>query len=126
MLNALTFKPLNVSYLYDNNGMFRGMAFVKYKEIDHGRKAFEAMNGLDINGRKLRIEYKRKVQEAVATQEDDVDTLYDQLVNFTSSQLNELSFPCVSSFQVFLERICKSILIMNFNSESKSTSLQRD
>lgn len=38
ILNSVDCKPINVSYLYDNNGMFRGMAFVKYKEIGHGTK----------------------------------------------------------------------------------------
>lgn len=42
--------------------LYIGMAFVKYKDIEQGMKAFEAMNGMDIQGRKLRIEYKRKVK----------------------------------------------------------------
>ncbi|PRP81807.1 hypothetical protein PROFUN_10796 [Planoprotostelium fungivorum] len=99
ILNSVDVKPMNVSYLYDNNGMFRGMAFVKYKEIGQGTKVFQALNGMDINGRKLRIEYKRKVKEASVLQEDDVNHLHEQLVQFTTSPLTELSFPCVSSYQ---------------------------
>ena len=51
-----------MSYLYDGNGMFRGMAFVKFKDIETARHAFEVMNGFDLSGRKIRIEYKRKIQ----------------------------------------------------------------
>lgn len=93
-------KPLNVSYLYDASGMFRGMAFVKYKDIEQSLKAFEAFNNMDINGRKLRIEYKRKVKEAEVLQEDDAKVIQDQLEKFTVGSLNELAFPCSSSFQV--------------------------
>jgi len=99
MLNTIPQKPLNVSYLYDASGMFRGMAFVKYKDIEQSLKAFEAFNNLDINGRKLRIEYKRKVKEADVLQEDDAKVIQDQLEKFTSGSLNELAFPCSSSFQ---------------------------
>jgi len=100
LLNSLDWKPINVSYLYDGSGMFRGMAFVKYKEIEQAQKVFEKVNNLDINGRKLRIEYKRKVVEAEAPQEDDSKKMYEQLMNFGSNQsLTELAFPCSSSLQ---------------------------
>jgi len=102
--------------------MFRGMAFVKYRDADQGMKVFELMNGMDINGRKLRIEYKRRVKEAdlstllgheggtstAATAaadgngagSDSDKVLYDMLQSFnTSSSLNELCFPCSSSYQ---------------------------
>lgn len=42
--------------------MFRGMAFVKYREIEHATRVFEEMNEMDIMGRKVRIEYKRKIK----------------------------------------------------------------
>lgn len=62
LLNGFKFKPQNVSYLYDPSGMFRGMAFVKYKEIEHATRVFEEMNDMDIMGRRVRIEYKRKTK----------------------------------------------------------------
>lgn len=100
MLNAFENKPMSVSYLYDSSGMFRGMAFVKYKDNEQAMKIFEKMNNLDINGRKLRIEYKRKVQEAEIVPEENSNKLVDQLNVFKgNSLLNELAFPCASSFQ---------------------------
>jgi len=42
--------------------MFRGMAFVKFKDIETAKLGFQSMNGMDISGRKVRIEYKRKIQ----------------------------------------------------------------
>jgi RNA recognition motif-containing protein len=75
------------------------MAFVKFKEIEHGTKVFEMMNGMDINGRKVRIEYKRKVKEVEVPLDDDVDKLSETLQNFTTGSLTEIAFPCSSSFQ---------------------------
>jgi len=98
LLNSFDWKPQSVSYLYDSSGMFRGMAFVKYKEIDQATKVFEKMNDMDILGRKLRIEYKRKVKEAEV--EDNAQKIYEQLFNFKSNTtVSELAFPCGSSFQ---------------------------
>lgn len=62
ILNGFKYKPQNVSYLYDPSGMFRGMAFVKYKETEHATRVFEEMNDMDILGRRVRIEYKRKTK----------------------------------------------------------------
>jgi RNA recognition motif-containing protein len=96
----LEWKPQSVSYLYDGTGMFRGMAFVKYKEIEQATKVFNAINNMDINSRKLRVEYKRKVAEAEV--EDNATKLYDQLNTFRQNNaITELAFPCGSSFQVF-------------------------
>lgn len=100
ILNALTTKPLNVSYLYDGTGMFRGMAFVKYKEIEHATNVFEALNNLDISGRKVRVEYKRVTKESENTQDADEKKIQDQLNSFKSNvQINELAFPAGSSYQ---------------------------
>jgi len=100
MLNTYSTKPLNVSYLYDGTGMFRGMAFVKYKEIEHATQVFEALNNLDISGRKVRVEYKRVMKESENTQDADEKKIQDQLNSFRSNgQINELAFPAGSSYQ---------------------------
>jgi len=99
MLNALKCKPLNVSYLYDGSGTFRGMAFVKYREIEHATKVFEAINNMDIAGRKVRVEYKRVMAEA-EPQEDDARKLNEDLIGFKGNQgVSEMAFPCATSFQ---------------------------
>jgi len=100
LLNQLTVKPLNVSYLYDGTGMFRGMAFVKYKEIEHAASVFESLNNLDITGRKVRVEYKRVTKESENTQDADEKKIQDQLNSFrANAQINELAFPAGSSYQ---------------------------
>jgi len=100
LLNIYEVKPVNVSYLYDGTGMFRGMAFVKYKEKEHATAVFESLNNLDINGRKVRVEYKRVTKESENTQDADDKKIQDQLNSFKSNgQLNELAFPAGSSYQ---------------------------
>lgn len=96
ILNSLEYKPLDVDYLYDNTRMFRGMAFVKYKEVDHATKVFEEINNMDINGRKLRVEYKRKTTEA--EQDEEMRRISDQLMNLkASSTASEIAFNVGSS-----------------------------
>eukprot|EP01119_Soliformovum_irregulare_P025790 TRINITY_DN9642_c0_g1_i1.p1 TRINITY_DN9642_c0_g1~~TRINITY_DN9642_c0_g1_i1.p1 ORF type:complete len:474 (+),score=111.94 TRINITY_DN9642_c0_g1_i1:24-1424(+) len=94
-------KPVNVSYLYDSAGMFRGMAFVKYRVVSEALKVFELLNNRDIQGRKLRIEYKRKAKEAETNVEEDSKRMMEQLLTFSSggSSVPELAFPCSGSYQ---------------------------
>jgi len=112
ILNSYEWKPLNVSYLYDASGMFRGMAFVKYRDIEYAMKVFEQMNDMDISGRKVRIEYKRKAKDSDTPissptntpsspliQDDESKNLYDQLANFRTSSLTEIALLCSSSYQ---------------------------
>eukprot|EP01114_Cavostelium_apophysatum_P021619 TRINITY_DN7596_c0_g1_i1.p1 TRINITY_DN7596_c0_g1~~TRINITY_DN7596_c0_g1_i1.p1 ORF type:complete len:445 (-),score=112.81 TRINITY_DN7596_c0_g1_i1:718-2052(-) len=100
ILNGLSTKPLNVSYLYDGTGMFRGMAFVKYKEIEHATSVFEALNNLDISGRKVRVEYKRVTKESENVPDPEEKKIQDQLNSFKSNgQISELAFPAGSSYQ---------------------------
>jgi len=99
LLASFDVKPLNVSYLYDGTGMFRGMAFVKYKEVDHASKVFAKLNGYDISGRKIRVEYKRLVKEP-ENAADEEKKLGDALKSFNNNgQLHELAFPAGSSYQ---------------------------
>lgn len=102
ILNQYSTKPVNVSYLYDGTGMFRGMAFVKYKEIEHATNVFEHLNNLDITGRKVRVEYKRvtKDNENEKPESADDKKIQDQLNSFKSNmQINELAFNAGSSYQ---------------------------
>jgi RNA recognition motif-containing protein len=59
ILNRMPCAPASINYHYDTTGAFRGMAFVKYATIDDAYKVFNELNGLDIMGRALRVEYKR-------------------------------------------------------------------
>jgi len=117
ILNSFESKPLNVSYLYDGTGMFRGMAFVKYKEIDHATKVFEKLNGFEITGRKVRVEYKRIVKEP-ENAVDEERKLADALKSFNNNQqLHELAFPAGSSYQKkSLRQIAEKLGLGHFTS----------
>ena len=53
-------KPDDVSFHHDSAGLFRGMAFVKYCSLPDAVFVFEHLNGIDVGGRQIKIEYKRK------------------------------------------------------------------
>jgi RNA recognition motif. (a.k.a. RRM, RBD, or RNP domain) len=55
-----TTAPQSINLHFDNMGVFRGMAFIKYRSLDDAIKVYEALNGYDVGGRKVRVEYKRK------------------------------------------------------------------
>jgi hypothetical protein len=58
------------------------------------------LNNYDITGRKLRIEYKRKVKEASVPENDDGKAVLDQMNSFKlNGTVAELAFPASSSFQ---------------------------
>jgi RNA recognition motif-containing protein len=95
--------PQSINLHYDG-GMFKGMAFIKYRLLDDAIKVYEALNGLDVGGRKVRVEYKRKNNAKagavppdvpVEWQEDEeLRKLWEQIKEFkeNASQM-ELIFP---------------------------------
>jgi RNA recognition motif-containing protein len=46
------------NYHFDN-GVFRGLAFANYRTAEETEIVVNTINGLEIGGRKLRVEYKR-------------------------------------------------------------------
>lgn len=56
-------QPYAFNYHFDN-GVFRGLAFANFQSAEDTRIVIEAMNGLDVHGRKLRVEYKKMLPEA--------------------------------------------------------------
>lgn len=46
----------------NGQGQFRGLAFANFFEPDQATAALTALNGYDIHGRKLRVEYKRQLR----------------------------------------------------------------
>lgn len=46
------------NYHFDN-GVFRGLAFANYRTPEETEIVVNTINGLEIGGRKLRVEYKR-------------------------------------------------------------------
>eukprot|EP00299_Pterocystis_sp_00344_P002434 c12745_g1_i1.p1 GENE.c12745_g1_i1~~c12745_g1_i1.p1 ORF type:complete len:451 (-),score=64.25 c12745_g1_i1:66-1229(-) len=52
--------PHSVSYHYDSNGLFRGVAFAKYNTVDQATEALNELQGTQINGRVIKAEFKRR------------------------------------------------------------------
>ncbi|KAG9303916.1 hypothetical protein G9A89_005826 [Geosiphon pyriformis] len=56
-------KPYAFNYHFDN-GVFRGLAFANYRTPEETDLVVSALNGYDVAGRKLRVEYKRVLPAA--------------------------------------------------------------
>lgn len=63
MLDLNLPQPYAFNYHFDN-GVFRGLAFANFQSAEDTRAVIEAMNGMDVHGRKLRVEYKKMLPEA--------------------------------------------------------------
>lgn len=95
-----TTAPQSINLHFDNMGVFRGMAFIKYRLLDDAIKVYEALNGYDVGGRKVRVEYKRKnkgqQQPDVPVEwqeEEDLRKLWEQVKDFSNNpNVNEISF----------------------------------
>lgn len=55
-------QPYAFNYHFDQ-GVFRGLAFANFQNADDTAIVIEKMNGLDVQGRKLRVEYKKMLPE---------------------------------------------------------------
>ncbi|KAF9178358.1 hypothetical protein BGZ51_007622 [Haplosporangium sp. Z 767] len=56
-------KPYAFNYHFDN-GIFRGLAFANYRTAEETDIVVNAVNGLDVSGRKLRVEFKKVMPAA--------------------------------------------------------------
>ncbi|KAH9234267.1 r3h domain-containing protein [Colletotrichum chrysophilum] len=56
-------QPYAFNYHFDN-GVFRGLAFANFQSPEDTKIVIEAMNGMEVHGRKLRVEYKKMLPEA--------------------------------------------------------------
>ncbi|KAL1890221.1 Peptidyl-prolyl cis-trans isomerase pin4 [Sporothrix stenoceras] len=55
-------QPYAFNYHFDQ-GVFRGLAFANFQNASDTKLVIDRMNGLDIQGRKLRVEYKKMLPE---------------------------------------------------------------
>lgn len=81
-------QPHAFNYHFDN-GIFRGLAFANYRNREETDLVIETLNGLDLGGRKLRVEYKKMLpgQERDIYLSDDVrDSLSPSLSSRLSSK----------------------------------------
>ncbi|KAL1917829.1 uncharacterized protein VTP21DRAFT_3663 [Calcarisporiella thermophila] len=51
-------KPYAFNYHFDN-GVFRGLAFANFRTMDETAQVVQILNGCEVGGRKLRVEYKK-------------------------------------------------------------------
>ncbi|KAG8982165.1 hypothetical protein FRC05_000307 [Tulasnella sp. 425] len=54
--------PYAFNYHIDTNGQFRGLAFANFRQAVDADAVVAALNGFDVQGRKLRVEYKKVLQ----------------------------------------------------------------
>jgi len=88
ILNTFDAKPKQVRYIYDKagGGGFKGMAFVKYNRDVNINAMMAALQGLDIMGRKLRIELKRTPAQQPQTPTQPQQASYDESYEKASPQ----------------------------------------
>jgi len=60
LLNEHHAKPKNVRLLRDETGRFSGMAFIRCPSKEEAQHLISSMNGLDIGGRNIQVEFKLK------------------------------------------------------------------
>eukprot|EP01113_Clastostelium_recurvatum_P050769 TRINITY_DN969_c0_g1_i1.p1 TRINITY_DN969_c0_g1~~TRINITY_DN969_c0_g1_i1.p1 ORF type:complete len:465 (-),score=126.80 TRINITY_DN969_c0_g1_i1:163-1557(-) len=100
--------PQSVNLHYEG-GVFKGMAFIKYRQLEEAVKVFDNLNGVDVGGRKVRVEYKRKHKEKAVvgspgtamlgdvpaewTEDEELKKIWDTLNDFKGNHTQmELSF----------------------------------
>lgn len=110
LLSLSTTIPQSISLHYDNAGVFRGMAFIKYRQLDDAIQVYELLNGMDVGGRKVRVEYKRKAANATTPrgsqaavvldvppewqEDEELRKLWEQLAHFKEdSSQSEWYYP---------------------------------
>ncbi|OAV98397.1 hypothetical protein PTTG_25648 [Puccinia triticina 1-1 BBBD Race 1] len=54
--------PHPILHYHFDNGVFRGLAFANFQSASEADAAVAGLNGFDISGRKLRVEYKKVLQ----------------------------------------------------------------
>lgn len=54
--------PYAFNYHLDTQGQFRGLAFANFRQSADADAVVAALNGFDVQGRKLRVEYKKVLQ----------------------------------------------------------------
>ena len=55
-------QPYAFNYHLDPQGQFRGLAFANFRQAADADAVVAALNGFDVQGRKLRVEYKKVLQ----------------------------------------------------------------
>ncbi|CAO3675796.1 unnamed protein product [Umbelopsis vinacea] len=87
ILNSMDIpQPYAFNYHFDN-GIFRGLAFANYRNREETDVVVQALNGLELAGRKLRVEYKK----VLPGQEKEVFYSTEDIVEPVNSPSSKLS-----------------------------------
>jgi RNA recognition motif-containing protein len=70
MLEDHKANPKNVRLLRDNAGRFTGIAFIRCPSKDEAARLILSMDGLDINGRSIQVEFKKRKSKKKQMQQD--------------------------------------------------------
>ncbi|KAF9913885.1 hypothetical protein BX616_009386 [Lobosporangium transversale] len=84
-------KPYAFNYHFDN-GVFRGLAFANYRTAEETELVVNAVNGLDVSGRKLRVEFKKVMpaaEQEKREQEKAAEALHRREMELMEAQLLE-------------------------------------
>lgn len=73
LLNTHTAKPKNVRLMRDNAGRFTGIAFIRCPSKEEAGRLIQAMNNLDIGGRNIQVEFKKKKTKKKLGESSDSD-----------------------------------------------------
>jgi len=68
-------RPKNVRLLRDENGRFSGMAFIRCPSKEEAQHLISSMNGLDIAGRNVQVEFKLKKKKSKGKLDASFDSL---------------------------------------------------
>jgi len=73
LLNTYTAKPKNVRLMRDNAGRFTGIAFIRCPSKEEAGRLIQSMNNLDIGGRNIQVEFKKKKTKKKLGESSDSD-----------------------------------------------------
>lgn len=97
LLNTHNAKPKNVRLMRDNAGRFTGIAFIRCPSKEEAGRLINAMNNLDIGGRNIQVEFKKKKTKkklSEASSDSDFSNCSSlrssaEYLNYTPEEVNE-------------------------------------
>jgi len=75
LLSDYQSKPKNVRLLRDDTGRFSGMAFIRCASKEEAQRMISTMNGLDIGGRNIQVEFKLKKKKSKGKLDSSSDSV---------------------------------------------------
>jgi len=98
-LNQFSHPPLSIIFHYLVSGKFKGSALVQYNNVDEASSIMTELSGISIEGRPIRVEYKRPKNNE--QEGEEYNQMLNQLQKFKKNNaLREFEFPSsLTSYQ---------------------------